>query len=96
MKTMLDLLTEMLPKGAEIRNAKETASRFKFDFVYDGKVSKGNMFKTCAPGREKRFITQEIASHMAAILLENGDLSGAKMLLNASSTGDMPSEEEKK
>ena len=94
MKTLLDLLVEMLPEGAEIRNAKETTSRFKFDFVYEGGVSKGNMFKVCALGYEKRFVAQEIASHMASILLDKGDVDGAKMWLNVSSTGEMPEKEE--
>ena len=96
MKTLLDLLTELLPEGAELRNAKETSSRFHFDFVYEGGVSKGNMFKVCALGYEERFVTQEIASHMASILLDKGDVDGAKMWLNVSSTGKMPEKEEKK
>ena len=93
MKTLLDLLIENLPEGAEIRNAKETTSRFRYDFVFDGEVRKGNMFKTCAPGCEESFVTKEIAGHMANISLGKGDMDGAKRWLDVCMTGKMPEKE---
>ncbi|MBE6954484.1 MAG: hypothetical protein E7449_01055 [Ruminococcaceae bacterium] len=90
MKTLLDILIEKLPDGAEIRNAKETNNRFRFDFVYDGGVSKGNMSKTCAPGREERYVIQEIAAHMAGIALNKGDRIGAEQWLAVAMSGEMP------
>lgn len=81
MKSLLDLLSERLPEGAEIRNAKETSNRFKYIFAYDGYTSNGNMMKMCAPGYEERYIAREIATHMANVYLQKGDLEKAKALL---------------
>lgn len=97
MKTLLDLLIEKLPEGAEIRNAKETTNRFKFIFAYDGYTTRGSVMKMCAPGHEGRYVIKEIASHMATIcIMDKKDLAEGKKWLDIGMTGEMPEKEEKK
>lgn len=85
MKTLIDIMIQNLPAGAEIRNVKETSGRFRYEFVYGGKVDNGSIFKVCSPGRETEYVTQVIASHMAVFSLKEGKIDEAKAWLDTAS-----------
>ncbi len=97
MKTLLDLLIEKLPEGAEIRNAKVTNNRIKFIFAYDGYTSRGSMLKMCAPGHEERYVIKHIAIHMATICIaDKKDLEEGMKWIDIERQARFPKKEENK
>ncbi len=80
-KTMIDILIENLPEGAEVKKVKEKNSKYEFDFCYGDYTERTDIFKTCAPGYEKNYVESSIAACMAGAMLAQNDIEGAKRWL---------------
>lgn len=92
MQTLLDILKDNLPDGAELRNEKETTNRFKYDFYYKRKTIKGEIGKTVAPGHEKVFVIKAIATCISQIYLADGNLDDGMYWLKIATNGPNPEE----
>ena len=76
--TMLDILDKRLPDGLTIVEAKEKPSKFLIKFGYNGDTASAELVKTCAPGKENIVCDTTIQVAMTALMLDKGDLEGAK------------------
>ena len=76
---MLDILKKRLPEGLEIVKVKDkaSASQIQIWFSYKGIEKVSWLYKTCAPGYEKKICDQTIASTMLGVALDLKDLSMA-------------------
>ncbi len=89
MKTLLDILRDSLPNGAELQNEKETTNRFKYDFYYMGKSVKGEICKAVAPGFEESYVCRAVATCMSQIYIGAGDMEHGAYWLKIAQVGRM-------
>lgn len=69
---MLEILKSRLPDGLKITKIKDraNASQLQLTFSYNGTQAVGWLYKTCAPGFEKKYCDQTIASAMLSVALD--------------------------
>lgn len=90
MKTLLDILKDCLPDGAEVQSEKETTNRFKCNFCFGGHTVHMEISKAVAPGHELSYVSRAIATSMAQIYLGAGDLEHGQHWLNIAAAGKLP------
>lgn len=75
---MLEILKSRLPEGLKVVRVKDrvNASQLQLTFSYNDTAAVGWLYKTCAPGFEKKYCDQTIASAMLSVAL---DLEDGKM-----------------
>lgn len=79
---MLNTLKERLPEGLEIKKVKEKPSKYEITFLIDGKDIKGELPKTCTPGKQNSVADYTIINVMVMNAMKNGDMETAKMWLD--------------
>lgn len=80
--TMLDVLKERLVDGLEIVSVKESGSKFRIEFEYDGDRAKADLPKTCTPNCENEVADYTIITAMSSIYINRNDLKQAKEWLD--------------
>lgn len=82
MKTMLEILKENLIDGLKIVSAKETNTKYKIVFDFEGEQATADLFKTCSPSCEKEHCFNSIKTAMSTIYFNRGNFQKAKEWLN--------------
>ena len=82
MKTMLDYLKEQLIDGLSIKKAKETNTKYKICFEYEGEETEAELPKSCSPGYHRDVCDNTIITAMSSLYFRKGDFQNAKLWLD--------------
>lgn len=82
MKTMLDVLNELLPEGLSISSVKEYSSKYKIVFEFENDKTTADLRKTCVPGCEHTEAFDTIKTAMSTIYFNRQDYVSCKQWLD--------------
>ncbi len=80
--SMLDILKERLIDGLSIKTVKETGSKYKLIFLFEGEEASAELPKTCTPGCHNSVADHTIITAMSTIYFNRGDYVSAKAWLD--------------
>lgn len=82
MKTMLDILKELLPDNLEIKSVKELGSKYKIVLEFENEQTTAELRKCCLPGCEHTLAFDTIKTAMSTIYFNRGDYINCKRWLD--------------
>ena len=82
MKTMLDVLKELLPEELSIKSVKEYSSKYKIVFEFENEQASAELRKSCIPGTEHNVAYDTIKTAMSTIYFNRGDYINCKKWLD--------------
>ena len=82
MKTMLDVLKEVLPEELNIKSVKEYGSKYKIVFEFENEQASAELSKSCMPGTEHALAYDTIKTAMSTIYFNRGDYINCKKWLD--------------
>ena len=81
-KTMLNVLKRRLIDGLEIVEVKETNTKYKIKFAYEGDKATAELPKACLPKCHNEVADYTIKTAMSTIYFNRGDYAKAKEWLD--------------
>ena len=75
---MFEILKSRLPNGLVVLSVKETHTKYKIEFEYEGIKATAELSKTCAPGYHNNVADHAIITTMSEIMIAKGDYVSAK------------------